>query len=243
MALHEILLGVIGKIRVFKSGRKGSKENTLVKPKLWEDTFENFILKSKVRHVSGEIKTYNYHERMYGQCWTLESSSDAMWRIYSPNKEGIRIRTTIGQLLNSIYSAQETALPDAHCCIGKVEYLKDKKLMERANSTFDETGILVGNIFRSLLMKRLAFKHENEVRLIYDAWDEEITQHNIYKYDFKPHENISQIMIDPRRSYDEFKSLEKIIRLATGFKGEIKRSLLYQLPKDTVLDVTNDFNA
>ena len=30
-----------------------SKENTLVKPKLWEDTFENFILQSPVQLSSG----------------------------------------------------------------------------------------------------------------------------------------------------------------------------------------------
>ena len=61
-------------------------KNTLVKPAEWSDTFENFILKSKVRLQSGKVIQYNYFDRMYGQCWTLQSASDAMWQIYSPNK-------------------------------------------------------------------------------------------------------------------------------------------------------------
>jgi hypothetical protein len=82
-----------------------TERNTLVKPEKWEDTFENFILKSKVRLLSGEVIKYNIHNRIYGQCWTSQTASDAMWRIYSPNKDGVRIRTTIRKLLKSHYDA------------------------------------------------------------------------------------------------------------------------------------------
>ena len=133
-----------------------SGNNTLVKPSEWSDTFENFILKSKVRLQSGETIQYNYFDRMYGQCWTLHSASDAMWQIYSPNKNNLRIRTTIRKLRDSLYEAHPS-LPDVKCCVGKVEYLKEKELMEVANQTFDESGIAVEGIFRSLLIKRRAF--------------------------------------------------------------------------------------
>jgi len=219
-----------------------TETNTLVKPALWEDVFENFILKSPVRLRSGETAEYNFYNRMYGQCWTLHKASDAMWRIYSSDKNGLRVRTTIRKLSESLAGAQ-SSLPEVRCCVGKVEYLSDKALMNIANTTFDDSGIGVEEIFRSLLVKRRAFIHEKEVRLLYQELDDDAFSNNLYRYAVDPHFFIDQIMIDPRKSYKEFKTLEKIIRKTTGFKGEIKRSLLYTLPKGITLDVTDIFSG
>lgn len=215
--------------------------NTLVKPALWEDVFENFILKSPVRHRNGEITEYNFYDTMYGQCWTLHKASDAMWRIYSSDKSGLRIRTTIRKLANSLDDAQ-TSYSDIRCCVGKVKYLTEKALMGIANTTFDDSGIGINDLFRSLLVKRKAFLHENEVRALYQEIDDDASNGDLYKYTFDPHSFIDQIMIDPRRSSSEFKVLKDIIRKTTGFGGEIKRSLLYTLPKNITLDVTDIFS-
>lgn len=218
-----------------------NKKNTLVKPKMWEDVFENFILKSSIRLRSGEIAEYNFHERMYGQCWTLQKASDAMWRIYSSDKKGLRVRTTIRKLADSLENAQ-TSLPDVRCRIGKVEYLSDKRLMEVANSTFDDSGIGVDELFRSLLLKRRAFVHESEVRALYDELDDSFFSNDLYRYEIDPHYLIDQIMVDPRSSYEEFLGIKKIIRETTGYRGKIKRSLLYTLPRNITLDVTDVLN-
>lgn len=215
-----------------------TKTNTLVKPKMWEDVFENFILKSSVRLCNGEIVEYNLHDRIYGQCWTLQNASDAMWRIYSSDKKGLRIRTTIRKLAESLGNAQPS-LPDVRCRIGRVEYLSEKKLMEVANSTFDDSGIGVDELFRSLLVKRRAFLHESEVRALYEELDDISFSNDLYRYKIDPHYLIDQIMIDPRRSYEEFIGIKNIIQETTGFRGRIVRSLLYTLPKDITLDVTN----
>ena len=218
-----------------------TEKNTLIKPKYWEDVFENFILKSPVKLRSGDVAEYNFYDRMYGQCWSLHKASDAMWRIYSSDKKGLRIRTTIRKLADSLENAQ-ASLAEVRCRVGKVKYLSDKKLMQVANSTFDDTGIGVDEIFRSLLVKRRAFVHENEVRALYQELGDDSFSNDLYQYKIDPHEMIDQIMIDPRRSYEEFCGLKKIIQKATGFRGEIKRSLLYTLPKDITLDVTDIFN-
>jgi len=212
-------------LEIFVTGK-----NTLVKPKYWEDVFENFILKSPIKLRSGEIAKYNFHDSMYGQCWTLHKASDAMWRIYSSDKKGLRIRTTIRKLADSLRNGQ-TSIAKARCRVGKVEYLSNKKLMHVARSTFADSGIGVDEIFRSLLVKRRAFVHESEVRALYQKLDDNSFSSDLYRYKIDPHELIDQIMIDPRRSYDEFCGTKKIIRNATGFRGEIKRSLLYTLPK------------
>ena len=218
-----------------------SRSNVLVKPALWEDVFENFILRSPVRQRDGQILHYDYHDRMYGQCWSLDSASDAMWRIYSPDKNGLRIRTTIRKLRDSLYAAQPS-LSDVRCCVGKVEYLSNKDLMKIANTTFDDSGIGVDDLFRSLLVKRLAFLHEREVRILYQEFEDDVFSNDTYSYGVDPHTLIEQIMIDPRRSHQESEVTKEIIRKTTNFKGEIKRSLLYTLPKAITLEVTDIFS-
>ncbi|EJL6845488.1 hypothetical protein VCSRO70_3498 [Vibrio cholerae] len=213
------------------------RENTLVKPSLWEDTFENFVLKTKLRDEQNQVIEYNIHDRMYGQCWTQERASDAMWRIYSPDKQSVRIRTTIGALLDSISMATVNRAKCDHC-IGKVEYVCEQELIGRATATFSENGeITFGGLFRSLLIKRRAFRHENEVRLMFCDWSETAGLQNVFKYDIEPHELISQMMLDPRLTYEEAEALKAEIRKQTGYQGDIKRSLLYRLPKSLTIDV------
>ncbi|MBX8575218.1 DUF2971 domain-containing protein [Pseudomonas cichorii] len=222
-------------IELFSTNR-----NTLVKPSLWEDTFENFVLKSKLINEAGQEIEYDIHNRMYGQCWTLENSSDAMWRIYSSNKSSVRIRTTIEQLLDSLCIA---TIDKKHCehCIGKVEYLVKSKLIEKAKETFTPHGrITFGKLFSSLLLKRRAFRHENEVRLIFCDWSPDAGRDNLFKYEVEPNQLISQIMIDPRVSYDDFLKLKAKIRENTGFVGEIKRSLLYRLPETLTFNIQSE---
>ncbi|MFM0000189.1 DUF2971 domain-containing protein [Paraburkholderia dipogonis] len=213
-----------------------TKQNVLVKPKKWQDPFENFILKAKVRHSSGEIVSYNHHERIYGQCWSLHKASDAMWRIYSPKSNGIRIRTTVEKLTHSLASLCGS-LPQATCSIGRVSYLKQAELIKHAQNTFHEGGIAVEKLFGSLLFKRLAFKHENEVRLLYYQLNDELCEKDdLYRYEIDPHNLISQIMLDPRLPREAAEHLTKRIRRVTGYQGEIKRSLLYALPGELILD-------
>jgi len=211
-----------------------TEKNVLVKPHKWEDPFENFILRSKVKLPSGEITEYNFHDRFYGQCWTFHKASDAMWRIYSPSSDGVRVRTTVRKLLTGLYLTQNS-LPDVKCCLGKVLYLNQNKLKEYANNIFDDYGITVENLFKSLLVKRPAFNHEKEIRLLYFELEDEGFKNDTFAYSIDPHSLITQIMIDPRIDYNKAKELKKSIRQRTQFQGEIKRSLLYSFPKDMVL--------
>ena len=217
-----------------------TRKNVLVKPQKWEDPFENFILRSKVKLTSGEIIEYNYHDQFYGQCWSFHKASDAMWRIYSPQNNGIRIRTTPRQLAASLYSSLKS-LPEVKCYVGKVLYLNEKKLKAYSNNIFDDAGISVENLFKSLLAKRMAFRHENEVRLLYFGIEDDCYKNDKFGYDIDPHSLITQIMIDPRVNKNQAYELKKHIEHSTGFKGEIKRSLLYSFSDDMVL-TANEFN-
>lgn len=208
-----------------------SKQNVLVSPNKWDDPFENFILKSKIKMDDGVIGEIGFRDSYYGQCWTTHKASDAMWRIYSEKAQGVRIRTTIRKLAKSLSDTQNE-LKNSSCFIGKVEYLGKQKLLEFANTVL--TGMPRPIDFaRTLLVKRPAFQHEREVRLIYSDIHKN-NKKDIFSYSIDPHELIEQIMIDPRLTIDEAKNVKRNIRLKTAYIGTIKRSLLYAPPEDMV---------
>lgn len=69
-------------------------------------------------------------------------------------------------------------------------------------------------------------------------WSNSAGVKSVFKYQLDPNEIISQMMLDPRLSYTESEALKTEIRRGTGYKGDIKRSLLYRLPANLTLDVT-----
>ena len=82
-------------------------------------------------------------------CWhEREYESDAMWKLYSDEAEGIAIRTTFERLAQSFTSSDEIS-------IGKVKYID-----------YDNDGMpLEAQVF-PYLIKRNHFEHEREVRAI-----------------------------------------------------------------------------
>lgn len=210
-----------------------NRQNVLVRPSKWDDPFENFILNAPARLPDGTIATFGFSNDFYGQCWTRQASSDAIWRIYSPDTKSVRVRTTIRKLLSSLQAplgewANELAF------IGKVLYLGDKKLIEFGNGIFRD-GLHSRALAETLLVKRNAFKHEREVRLLCLEKDEGLQ--DICAYPLDPHALIDQIMVDPRLPFAEVEKVREDIRKRTGFAGRIKRSLLYAPPSGMIFPI------
>jgi hypothetical protein len=99
-------------LALFKSGTNG-----LVHPSRWDDPFENFFLKNGAVDENGNLVALDeVHKDFYGQCWTIEEESDALWRIYSQAKGGVCISTTIRKLFESIlqtHTRRKNTLSDA----------------------------------------------------------------------------------------------------------------------------------
>jgi hypothetical protein len=89
-------------------------------------------------------------------CWHMNvHESDAMWRLYSKKDNGIAIKTTIKDVIDSLEIDNE----EIPVQIGKVKYMDffDKELEPKDCLT--ESGNL------SPLLKRVSFQHEQELRL------------------------------------------------------------------------------
>ena len=80
-------------------------------------------------------------------------------------------------------------------------------------------------------MKRRAFRHEREVRLLYFGDVKDQDEVGLYRYQVDPHAMITQIMADPNRDRREWTADKKAIAEATGFRGDIKRSMIYDPPE------------
>jgi hypothetical protein len=121
--------------------------------------------------------------------------------------------------------------------IGKVRYLANKELISFAKGALSsDTGLLSMRMFaQTLVVKRLAFRHEREVRLLFIPHENADAKDDLFPYPVDPHGLIDQVMIDPRLGLPEANALKQKIRAQTGFAGEIKRSLLYAPPPELTI--------
>lgn len=197
-----------------------SKENGLVRPRKWEDPFENFFLKCNFIDTStgDEVDISKISDSWYGQCWSMKEESDAMWRIYSPEKNGIKIKTTIRKLFESFYDNKDR-FASLKYYIGAVQY---KKRLEIENSLKGESfmNLALGgqgyNFARTLLTKRTEFDHENEVRLLYFDTDDTYINNDYVNFHFPWDNLIEEIVLDPRLDEAEVDKLTKAINIVLG---------------------------
>lgn len=224
-----------------------NKENALVKTELWEDPFENFLLKSIGKLPNGELFTINSRNKYYGQCWSLKKESDAMWRIYSQHIKddltekliidniGIKVKSTIGKVFVDLFKTQKEYINPKNkqpynlfTFAGKVKYQKKEKLVEllsnASNFLLDTTG---KGQAESLMLKRLAFTHEREVRFVYHNENSK-PDDKVFKYKINPNECFEEIVVDPRISKENYLKIKKILK-ENGFKNRIIQSGLYKI--------------
>lgn len=214
---------------IFKSNKL-----VLVKPAIWDDPFENFLLRCTAVEEDGtEVGLDSIANSWYGLCWTLKPDSDAMWRIYSPNKDGIRVKTTIRKLVEAIWEP-DNSLSSLRYFIGKVSY-QSREEIENFLKTTSFWSIARGGqntgFAETLLVKRNEFEHENEVRILTCSNDEKSDLRidgGLYKIPIEPNKFIDEICIDPRLSdKDAATAINKI--QTVGYTGNIIQSELYKL--------------
>lgn len=207
--------------------------NALVHPSMWDDPFENFFLNARCfdKDANQEIDLSRIKRSWYGQCWTTLPDTDAMWRIYSPNKDGVCVATTVRKLFNSIF-CHDDKMSSLKCFIGKVKYVPETKVADFAK-TFAFTDLAFGacniKFAASLLIKRIEFEHEHEVRLLFHDADEEFVGKSVMTYKFDALSIIDNIMFDPRLDHRIMTSYSMAFQ-ALGAKCNIEQSKLYTAP-------------
>jgi hypothetical protein len=209
-----------------------SKANTLVKPAMWDDPLENYVLRVAMKAFRDHPHSFDFtaKDRFYGQCWSTIEESDALWRIYSPDKSGVKVKTTIRKLLYSLQYSAPVALP-GKCFIGKVNYLLDEILREKLQNRFwlSLEAADPRSQAASLLFKRLEFEHEKEVRLIYLNEDQGYID-NLFRYSIEPAEVFEDLQFDPRLSRELFDVFKYYFEANLLYPHPVTRSELYKVP-------------
>ncbi|HDR7625125.1 TPA: DUF2971 domain-containing protein [Bacillus mycoides] len=182
---------------------------------------KGFVFGSYDEYSKVKLATSDFsRENVFINCWHLnEEQSAAMWDLYVKSGEGIAVQTTFGRIKRSL-----------DCCgkdiyIGKVEYIDHKK---REN--------FVGDKILPFFTKRLSFKHEEEVRVVYSAldekgfWDDTTKYEDMHGINLKVdlNELIESIYISPDAP-SWFASVVEVILEKFNIDAKVIHSKLYEL--------------
>ncbi|MDR2948741.1 MAG: DUF2971 domain-containing protein [Prevotella sp.] len=204
--------------------------NALAKTSSWEDVYENFFFKEKFHTYGTPVTMEHLVDHIFGQCWSTFRDSDAMWRIYSHDKESVRIKTTIGKLYDSIYT-EDACMASTY--VGFVEYKTSKALHEwlakvSPINTSDITNVSVDSLF----LKRNNFSHEKEVRVIYQpAQNQPDYNLGIKIYPIDVIDFLEEITFDPQVSDTFMQNTMQMISRYSFPMSRVNKSSLYDFKK------------
>jgi hypothetical protein len=154
-------------------------------------------------------------EKMYVNCWCCgDAESEAMWRLYCPDRNGVAIQTTYKKLTNSIEE-------DERLFIGRVTYA-DYESLNFPNS----------NLFYPVMHKRIAFSHESEVRVVcrIDAPEGE-EQPLGFELDWDPQQIVDAVFVDPYGPQYHFQAVSAALRaLAPDWETKLRWSQIKAIP-------------
>jgi hypothetical protein len=153
------------------------------------DRWENVLFQTKIYRDEKPIDTETDGRKTYVHCWTHVPESDAMWRLYGPDRS-VKIRTTAEKLLG----AANNAIPLGKNLsilfkIGWVFYLKEDEI-RGFFSTREKIVEAIRCHHETMMIKRDFYSHENEVRLVaYDFNDtNRIPEKERHNLKFSPEE-------------------------------------------------------
>lgn len=205
--------------------------NGLVRPYLWDDPMEDIFASCYVVGRDGERTTLQHlGDQWFGQCWTYNRETDAMWRIYRSQKDGVRLMTTPRKLFEDYWQKAGVGA-EKQCFIGDVRYLSQEEIFEHVRSTFwrdMEHYMEPEGTVKAVLMKRPEFQHENEIRLLHYAYKSGSSTEKVFEYPFNVNEVITEICFDPRLSKSLVKRYTARYR-RLGIEVPIIQSDLYSL--------------
>lgn len=218
------------------------KNLALVPPQRWEDPYESLPWSIVITRKSGQTFLEKHILPVYAQCWSGTHESDTLLRAYSRvskdphhnrniliREEGVKVKTTARKLINAIVKSNQT-FPKDSFYFGRVDYVPPDKIKKFIGDTIyqkGETALYRGiDLAKLMLLKRPAFQHEDEYRLLYIE-DRNVQEQKIIQLSFEPNEVFDEVTFDPR-----LVTFERIEREANakrlGYSGKFGTSELYQ---------------
>ena len=201
----------------------------------WEDVYENFVLKDRlVTQDNVEYSATGVLKTIYGQSWTGKSSSDALWRIYSPDRKSVKIKTTINNLYTVANEAEVKC--NANSILGRVVYYSKKTIEQKilSGEPYDYEK-LIKLVAYSSFIKRKSFSHESEYRLLFIVNSKDDYNSDTIKVPVEPYSFIKNIHFDPRADKYYVDRCKKILDKLVHFPlDKVHQSNLYTFKPITI---------
>lgn len=166
-------------------------------PTIWKDPFESRFVSAK--YVDNNKKTIDFPwiDRVFCACFTETAASEAYWTPYSQQQIGVEFRISRQELLRVLKN-----YADAYdIFIGKVEYMLTSHIKGPVNSIPFSAPIPTKNSkewwARLLLLKRVAYRYEDEIRIIIVKRDKTLENGIQIKYHCPDTSLIDSIVLDP----------------------------------------------
>ncbi len=200
----------------------------------WEDSWEvpsQLLTNGKYDNVdlNNFIKQIvNENRKLYGLCLSNEFNTDAMWRIYSNDKNSVCIQTTMRKLIDSMDKRNLD-----YGVVGPVLY----RYIDKGDHLFNlsESADTYPAICFFPFIKRIEFSHEKEIRLVLRFYGDQIGDGIFLTID--PEKVIEKVILDPRLIESEYNNLINIPEIR-NFK--VERSKLYER-QDLIIDNQEQF--
>ena len=198
-------------------------------PTTWKDPFEKRFIDAKYMDGNHE-RNFLWKNRIFCICMTQTMVSEAAWQVYAQGKIGVQFRIYRDALLKELKAMEK----DYNVYIGKAEYMKtDDIRRDLSKVPFNPpqtTGVNTYNYAARLLMlKRVAFQYEDEVRILLVSKD---TKNTGYRkgvkmaYQCENTDLILRIVLDPNLEKMTYEMIKE--RLEDKYKF-----VSYNKPDDT----------
>lgn len=203
-----------------------SRELHFASPESWDDPYEKIL-----RHKGSSFA--------FAQCWCTRAVSDAMWRIYSPDRTAVRIRSTRAKL--QAVGARIKATSHATFRLDEVVYQQAKNVDIGLATIAEELKkkFCMKRAIDALYLKRDAFDYEAEVRAIAFLQPRmDVQPPKQLRVRVDPHHFVDSIFFDPRADETYVRMASYFLRRSLHFEGPVSRSGLYraaniEIPDDT----------
>ncbi len=189
----------------------------MLRTTMWEDPFEGFLFRQYVQRWPA-CQHQHLSSSLYCLCFSSDMEKDQIWRSYTPDCDGVRIRTTVAELASVL---------DDGFTLGKVCYLNRKKMRALHDEALRVASRPIGELRDLFLYKLLGFQHDREVRLLtIDAClDKDVKNVSLDACTL-----FSDVMCDPRMKTSTFDRCKEEIENVFARKGRsvrVTQSTLY----------------
>ncbi len=162
----------------------------------------------------------------YLSCWHVNASeSDAMWRLYAFQNEGVAIQSTVGRLRKVLEAAPDKMF------LGLVRYADYEEV---------DPGVFLNGV-TPFIFKRKSFEHEQELRAV--AWMDRVDsaevegdtvwlmppKEHVRMLDVDVSELVESIVVSPTAP-GWFEALVSAVTRKYGFEIPVRQSRLYAEP-------------